>query len=293
MTGSSIKVGINEQVLVLGGEGFVGRAICEYLQNQSITYLAPTIKKCDLLELEQFQSYLDRFINKPVHVIFCAAITRRIDDSSESMNQNIQIVSNFIKGSHSISLASLIFLSSIDVYGKPLDNPITENTPVAPTGYYATSKLTSENLLKDAWPQLPIVILRLPGMYGKGDMDNSIVSIFAKKIQEGSSIKLTKKRSPMRDYLNVLDLCKIIHHFLQKPQTETYNIATGKSIMITEIVQLIADMLRQKPKINFIDSMDDTNDIYLSNRKICKAIPDFTFTSMETGIKDYILSNYL
>ena len=281
MTSSSLSVGIKEQVLVLGGNGFIGRTICEYLQNQSINYLAPTETECDLLNLERIQAYLKRFLCQQVHVVFCAAIPRRVDDSSQSMQHNIQIVSNFIKGSQSISLASFIFLSSIDVYRKPFKKPITENTPLAPAGFYAISKVSSENLLKDAWPQLPIVILRLPGIYGKGDGDNSIVSKFAQKIQEGSSIKLTTKRSPMRDYVNVLDLCKIIHHFLQRPHTETYNIATGKSMMITEIVQLIADALKLNAKIDFIDSKDDTGDIYLSNRKICKAIPNFTFTSME------------
>ena len=77
------------------------------------------------------------------------------------MQHNKQILSNFIKGSKSISLASFIFLSTIDVYKIPYQEPITENTPLVPNGFYAKSKLHSENLLKDTWPEFPVVILRL------------------------------------------------------------------------------------------------------------------------------------
>ena len=243
--------------------------------------------------MAQVQDYLNQFLNKRVHIVFCAAISRRTEDSSQSMQHNKQILSNFIKGSKSISLASFIFLSTIDVYKKQFEKSITENTPILPNGYYAISKFASENLLKDTWPQLPIVILRLPGIYGKDDKGDSIVSIFVQKIQEGSIIKLTNKGSSMRDYVSVIDLCKIVYHFLQKPCAETYNIATGKSMMIADIVQLIADTIGQEANINLIDSDDDLRDIYISNRKICKAIPNFIFTSMENGIRDHISNTQL
>jgi UDP-glucose 4-epimerase len=288
MTSDSIKIGINEKVIVFGGNGFIGKAISEYLRNESINYFSPKKNNCDLLNLNQVQAYLNQFINQRIHIVFCAAINRRIDDSWQSMQHNIQIVSNFIKGSQLLSLASFIFLSTIDVYKKPYEKPITENTPIDPIGYYAISKVYSENLIKNAWPQLPTLILRLPGIYGKGDGGSSIISNFAQKIQEGSTLKLSSvKQSPMRDYVNILDLCKIIHHFLYRPHTGTYNVATGKSLMITEIVQLIEKALKLNAKINFIKAKDDSDDIFISNRKIRKLIPNFRFTSMEAGINNY------
>ena len=283
----------NKNVLVTGGNGFIGRSISEYVQNQSINYFSPTKKQCDLLNLAQVQDYLNQFLNKRVHIVFCAAITRRTEDSSQSMQHNIKIVSNFIKGSQSLSLASFIFLSTIDVYKKPYEKPIKESTPIDPIGNYAISKVYSEKLIKNAWPQLPTLILRLPGIYGKGDVGSSIISNFAQKIQEGSTLTLTNaNRSPMRDYVSVLDLCKIIHHFLCRPHTGTYNVATEKSLKITEIVRLIEKGLKLNAKINFIKAKNEIDDIFLSNRKIRKSIPNFSFTSMETGINDYIINNY-
>ena len=240
MTSYSTILGTKEKVLIFGGNGFIGRSISEYLQNQSINYFSPTKRQCDLLNLAQVQDYLNQFLNKRVHIVFCAAISRRTEDSLQSMQHNKKIVSNFIKGSQSLSLASFIFLSTIDVYKKPYENPIKESTPIDPIGNYAISKVYSEKLIKNAWPKLPTLILRLPGIYGKGDKGSSIIGNFSQKIQEGSTLTLTNaKRSPMRDYVSVVDLCKIIHHFLCRPHTGTYNVATEKSLKITEIVRLI------------------------------------------------------
>ncbi len=41
MTSDSIKIGINEKVIVFGGNGFIGKAISEYLRNESINYFSP------------------------------------------------------------------------------------------------------------------------------------------------------------------------------------------------------------------------------------------------------------
>ena len=43
---------------------------------------------------------------------------------------------------------------------------------------------------------------------------------------------------------------------------------------------------------NFIKAKNENDDIFLSNRKIRKSIPNFNFTSMESGINDYIINNY-
>ena len=93
MTSYSTSLGTKEKVLIFGGNGFIGGSISEYLQNQSINYFSPTKRQCDLLNLAQVQDYLNQFLNKRLHIVFCAAISRRTEDSSQSMQHNIKIVS--------------------------------------------------------------------------------------------------------------------------------------------------------------------------------------------------------
>ena len=278
----------SEKVLVLGANGFIGSTICQYLRNQSIPFSAPTRKECDLLNLAQTQSYLEQFGQQQIKVVLGAAIPRRAADSPDAMLRNIQMVSNFILGADKLVLKSLIFLSSIDVYGSPKESPIKEDTIPHPNNFYAVAKTCGEYLLKEAWPIIPLTILRLPGIYGKGDNNNSIVSMFAQKIRKRSKLTLTNNGTSLRDYVTVMDLCKFIYRLLQNPCAGTFNIATGKSMTMVAIAQLIAQSLRCKTNIVFVDQDKTQFDICLSNRKLCEAFPDFSCTSMESGIRNYI-----
>ena len=279
---------ISEQVLVLGANGFIGSTICQYLRNQSIPFSAPTRQECDLLNLAQTQSYLKQFEQQQIKVVLGAAIPRRVTDSPEAMQRNIQMVSNFIQGADTRVLKSLIFLSSIDVYGTPKETPITESILPAPNSFYAVAKTCGEYLLKEAWPSIPLTILRLPGIYGKGDNGNSIVSMFAQKIQERATLTLTNNGTSLRDYVTVMDLCKFIYRLLQNPYAGTFNFATGKSMTIVSIAQLIAKYLGSRTNIAFVEKDNTHFDICLSNRKLCEVFPDFSCTSMESGIRNYI-----
>ena len=54
------------------------------------------------------------------------------------------------------------------------------------------------------------------------------------------------------------------------------------------IAQLIAQSLGCKTNIAFVGPDNTHFDICLSNRKLCEAFPDFSCTSMESGIRNYI-----
>ena len=54
------------------------------------------------------------------------------------------------------------------------------------------------------------------------------------------------------------------------------------------IAQLIAQSLGCKTNIAFVGPDNTHFDICLSNRKLCEAFPDFYFTTMESGIRNYI-----
>jgi UDP-glucose 4-epimerase len=279
---------IIEQVLVLGAKGFIGSAICRYLQNQQVSLSAPSSEECNLLNLTQTKNYLRRFKKQKITVVLGAAIPRRVDDSPETMQKNIQMVTNFIQGSEMLHIKSLIFLSSIDVYGKAEVNPIVENLLPSPDSYYAVAKICSEYLLKEAWGSYSLAILRLPGVYGKGDNGNSIVGMFAKKIQDGTKLTLTNNGTVLRDYVAVMDICKIVVSFLHEPCSGTFNIATGNSMKIGDIAHLIGQLLGCKTNIALIEKDNIHFDVSISNRKLCETFPNFYFTPMENGICNYI-----
>ena len=71
------------------------------------------------------------------------------------MEKNIKMIRNFIRASKELNIISLVFLSSIDVYAQKFDSPLTEESDLFPSSFYATSKICSEYMLQSALPSLP------------------------------------------------------------------------------------------------------------------------------------------
>jgi nucleoside-diphosphate-sugar epimerase len=67
----------------------------------------------------------------------------------------------------------------VDVYGRPAAKiPIREETPLKLDSPYAVAKFASENILRLACDRVntSCLILRLPGVFGRGDTSNRLVA---------------------------------------------------------------------------------------------------------------------
>ena len=177
-------------VLVLGASGFIGRAVVGYLREQSYEVYAAASAECDLLDLESVRAYLAS-LPRDTRVVFCAAITRQRDDSAEAMMSNLRMVEHFNAASREFPVASLIYLSTMDVFGTPAESPIREDTPLAPAHYYGLSKMAGEYMVQSAqYETVGPAILRLPGVYGPGDGNQSTIGGLYRNIVRSRSVRL-------------------------------------------------------------------------------------------------------
>ena len=171
------KNGDKEAIMVFGAGGFIGAALAEHLRADGYEVIAPSSAECDLLSEASLSEYLS-FLKKPVRIVFCAGITPKRDNSSEAMLKNIRMVQCLSQGITKVAAHSIVYLSSVDVYGAP-EGVITEKTPISPRGYHGLAKLTSEIMFDIATSfSMPVTILRLPGIYGPGDLKKRIVGSF-------------------------------------------------------------------------------------------------------------------
>ena len=106
----------NDSLLLVGANGFIGSAIAKYLLSKQIAYYSWDRHTHDLCNLRQTKSYMKQFKGATLRVIYLSSVTRTKMDSSDSMQANISMIDNFIKASKELKIASIIFLSSIDVY---------------------------------------------------------------------------------------------------------------------------------------------------------------------------------
>ena len=100
------------QVVVLGGSGDIGSVIVRHLKNSGIRCISPSSKQVDLKNPIESKSFFST-INRPFELVF-AALDRSVSNGESVSSMNLRMVENAISFS---TPNSLIFLSSIDVYG--------------------------------------------------------------------------------------------------------------------------------------------------------------------------------
>lgn len=135
----------------------------------------------------------------------------------------------------------LIFVSSY-VYGIPQLLPINEQHPTFPTSPYAHSKILAEELCyfyrKNY--KLEVAILRPFNIFGPAQKDDFLIpkivaQLLNPHVQEIKLLDL----SPKRDYLFIDDFITALILILEKEKYGTYNIGSGCSLSVEEIIKTI------------------------------------------------------
>lgn len=279
---------MKKKIILLGARGFIGSFLASTLQKtNNFELTAWGSRDCDLTDHSQVQKRLIPLLADS-HVIMCSSILRLQGEPLEIYEKNVAMALNLIRASQESTPASFVFLSSTDVYGRPpCINPMREEAMTCPTGNYGLSKLASEYLL-ELNLKCPLAILRLPGIYGPGDKAQSIIGKFTQRIQKGETITLDGKGEALRDYFHVQNIADIVTELLHSPRSDTYNLATGKSISLLEIVQTIGEALKVKPEIRFNKDCAPQYDFVFDASKLKRDFKTIDWIDVKRGISLYI-----
>jgi UDP-glucose 4-epimerase len=204
------------------------------------------------------------------------------------MVDNIKMVSNVAKILAKCSPRSFIYLSSIDVYGREnLSSPLHELSNIMPWNYYTVSKITGEYIFKLACinNHVPLSILRLPGVYGPADTHRSPIATFITYVLNQKPITIRGTGSEKRDFLYVKDISTIIRHIILKRISGTFNIVTGQSYTINEVLNIIR-RLSGCPFDIMYEHGNKGIDLLFKKSALLNIIPEFNFTKLETGLKE-------
>lgn len=271
-------------ILVFGASGFIGETVAAYLQNKGYTLRTPSSQECNLFDVKQVRQYL-LSIDGPFRIVFCAAILPYRGNSSLEMLQNIQMVQSLVEVASGCSIRSIIYLSTADVYGFPSER-ITEKTKISPRGYYGLGKFAGEVIMNMV--AVPVTILRLPGVYGPGDQQKSIVGLFLHQLANRQSLHVNGDGRALRDYVEVNDVCRLIEHFIGSPYRGTINVATGRSVPIKDIIGMIGKALGVSPTIHYKENKEaPSQDLVFDVAHLREIVPSFRLTDIAQGIDNY------
>ena len=187
--------------------------------------------------------------------------------------------------------SNFIFLSSSHVYGNPIKQPIAENSLCNTSTHYASSKRMSE-ILCETYSKtygLDIQVARLFSVYGPKSPKSNLIFNIIDQIINGSKIILGNTY-PKRDFIFISDviigLIKILNS--KKKGFQIYNIGSGKSISVENVVKNCLTISNKKLKIISSKEKRRENEIINIQANISKMKKEFnwkTEISLKKGLE--------
>src|SRR3990167_7492039 len=248
----------NKNILVTGGAGFIGSNIVDMLYN-----LGANVTVLDNLstgKLENLKNSKFKFIKGDIsdfetclestkniefvfHLAALVSVEESIIDPLKCNKINVTGTLNLLESSKINGIKKFIFSSSAAVYGLS-DNILDEKSPCCPISPYGLSKLIGEQYCKLFSKNFKTISLRYFNVFGERQDPNSayagVVSKFKKQIEENLPITIFGDGNQTRDFVDVKLVAQInLELALTDVNDESFNIATGKSISLLQLVAIL------------------------------------------------------
>lgn len=315
-----------ETILVTGGAGFIGSHLVERLLKEDYKvicldnfndYYDPNLKeknissvlrnpnfeliRGDILDISLLRKIFSgrQFKNlgtKPeviIHLAALAGVRSSIGSPKIYVDVDVKGTVNLLEMAREFDIKQFIFASSSSVYGVNKKVPFSEDDPLSlQISPYATAKRSAE-LFCETYNHLfdiPITILRLFTVYGERQRPDMAIRKFTKFIFLGKPIPMFGDGSSIRDYTYVSDCIDSFISALKNPfDFEIFNVGSGWTIELRELVELIGRIAERKVKVeNLNEQIGDVPVTYADITKTSKILGYKPKVSIEEGIKRFI-----
>jgi len=273
---------MSRTILITGGAGFIGSNFVCYMHNaypndrlivlDLLTYagnpenIPETIKKDPRFEFwygnvtnAELVTSLVRQSNVVVHFAAESHVARSIYDNRIFFETDVigtQTIANAIVKCENVE--RLIHISTSEVYGTAVSNPMTEEHPLNPMSPYASAKAGADRLIYSYWAtyKIPAVILRPFNQYGPYQHLEKVVPRFITSALKNEPLTVHGDGSAKRDWLYVDDTCERIDLAMaaasEKVEGEVFNLGSGEVLSVLEIAKMVLKMTdRSKSLIQF------------------------------------------
>lgn len=173
------------KVLITGGTGFIGSRLAFACRERgdAVRVLAQENTEAEAknrVELEEHGAEVvvgsvtdpeavDRAVEGIDIVFHLAAAQHEMDVPDRHFHEvNVGGTENVLRASVAGGIRRFVHGSTIGVYGW-LEGMISEESPCKPDNIYGRTKLQAESVVLGASGELPVVVIRIPEVYGPGD----------------------------------------------------------------------------------------------------------------------------
>jgi UDP-glucose 4-epimerase len=227
-----------DDVLLLGGAGFIGAALAKRLQLEKL--------KVHVVGRGN-EAALAGLLPHCGTVVHLASGTTPGSSARhpELEAGNVALTLHLMALLQSQPPTHLIFFSSGGtVYGNPAVFPVAEDCPLAPLSYHGAGKAAQEVLCK---PLVTlghaVAVLRPSNAYGPGQTLRhgfGLIRTMLQHAQAGTTLEIWGDGENVRDYIYIDDVVEATLRLIRQPEDcGTYNLGSGEGYSINQVKQVV------------------------------------------------------
>ncbi|MEM0136321.1 MAG: NAD(P)-dependent oxidoreductase [Thermoplasmatales archaeon] len=295
-------------VLILGGCGFIGRNLTEFLSskgfhvtvickkihdtvNGRIEYVEADITKRETLS-SVFKNDIEVVIDLAGTIGGVQGSNFLFADPGSFINLNVHSTAILLEYAKKFG-SRIIYASSEEVYGKNQDLPWKENSLKIfgdvknPRQTFGLCKLLSENLLLSTAKSNNInsVILRLSNIYGKFQKPYLVIPrMITSSILEGN-VKVYGNGAQKRSFLYIEDAVEAIYKLIinENIKNDIFNVGSSEEVTVEDLAREITSIAGLSD--SNIEHLNITGDVMDSFEDIQRKVMDCSKIYEKTGWK--------
>ena len=235
---------VSGRAFVTGGAGFAGTHLLDLLPGAT----APSREDLDLLDGDAVRTAVRESAPETVwHLAALASVGRSWEAPAETIAENVAMTVNLLEAVRTEAPeATVVLISSGEIYGPPDRLPVDEEAALRPQNPYAVSKAACDLLggqYADA-TGLHVVRLRPFNHTGPGQTDDYVVGTLTRQVAEaeaaGREEALVRTGNPdsARDFSDVRDVARA-YVAAATLDSGVYNVASGRAVSVHELIELV------------------------------------------------------
>ena len=222
--------------LVTGGAGYFGGILARSLAGRGVRVVSldrlddpdpdprVTYARADLREPAAVRRVFARY--GPFEDVFhCAALMgHERPDPRELHASNVDGTRHLAEAAVDSGVRKIVYTSSICVFGRQYDHPVTEDEPTCPIEDYGRTKLEGEQVLRSFSPRLEADLIRCPTIVSAGRL--GLLAILFEFAKEGRRIYLVGDGSNRYQFVGAEDLAEACVLAAKAPGSHVYHVGS-------------------------------------------------------------------
>lgn len=264
--------------IITGATGYIASALVNHLQKsrpeakiiapvrnlkRAYQLLPKTVEcfECDLME-SGFENKIPDLGDESVYILHCASVTQSsymVSNPVETIESIVNITQNIMKLSRACRAKSVVYLSSMEVYGnmdcsdghRVSENELGEVDIFNVRSCYPLGKRMAEHICYSYFKEygVPVKIVRLAQTFGHGIFpeDNRVFAQFARAVKNETDIVLHTAGNSVGNYCSIDDAVAGILFILgHGTNGEAYNVVNEENSMtIRQMAELVAENIAE------------------------------------------------